>query len=270
VQGDLHSLFMRVAVPGPEVVEQWVEGIDALRKLTNPEIARSDKWGSRKRLATIRALAQRPLLVDAVRAVVVTATEPLEIDWFAVLAADASEASLDALMPHAARALEGDVALMELLRAVLDKLPGSDGLSRLREGLSRSWTQKLAASGVDTLATELGVPPKRLRFRASLEAPGDDWRTRSSARLIVDGRAAKAVDGTLDVVRALRAGESERKVSSLSGRSLAEATQVIQRASQWASITINTSLRGKHREQVRGWLSRTFGVPLERIFWPPR
>ncbi len=140
--------------------------------MTNPEIARSDKWGSRKRLATLRALAQRPLLVDAVRTVVVTATEPLEIDWFAVLAADASEASLDALMPHAARALEGDVALLELLRAVLDKLPGSDGLSRLREGLSRSWTQKLAASGVDTLATELGVPPQAAALQGVARGAG--------------------------------------------------------------------------------------------------
>jgi hypothetical protein len=56
-------------------------------------------WGSKQRKARFRALAASPVVVRAIQAAVVGVAEEAPIDMLAVLAIDASDASIDALLP---------------------------------------------------------------------------------------------------------------------------------------------------------------------------
>lgn len=256
---DAPTLFMRASVRGPDVTEQWLESIDALRALTNPDIARSDKWGSPRRLARLRAIASNPRLVEGVRAAVVAATGPLEIDWFAVLAFDASEDSVDALLPHVARALDADAETIDLLLAVVAKAPKREALRRMTDALAAARTSVVTTSQVPELAALLGVSPEKLRFRLELSA----WpKTRVRASLSVDGGAAQTVLGALEVSE-----PGQAKVTDLAGRDLGAALKFLRDEGaatnlEWSLCELRTHLRGPRAQKLARWLGDALGAQV--------
>ncbi len=259
---DAATLFMRASVTGPEVSEQWVEAIDALRTMENPEIARSDKWGSAKRRANIRAIAANPRLVEGVRTAVVGATNRLDIDWFAVLAADASEASIDALLPHVARALDHDGELLDVLLAVVEKAPDPVVLQRLSDALKPVRTSRVTAAGVSALAAHLGVTSERVRFHAELFADGHA-KICAWVKLGVDGRSALPVVGSLSVGQPLHgttASEGDApEVTALTGQELEASLELLRAAATssslvWRWCELHTNLRGQRSRRLAEWL----------------
>jgi hypothetical protein len=180
---DLATLFLRSAVPGPAVVAQWVAAIDALRSLHRVSSGFGEKWGSRRREARIRALAQVPELVEGVRAVVVASTELVEPDWFAVLAADASPESVDALLPQVARALARDRQTLDALWAVVSRPGLHAALRPLGDALEAERRRIFTQAGSTFAALGRRWPaPTSLGETSSPAWPSSVRRSRSSRR----------------------------------------------------------------------------------------
>jgi hypothetical protein len=119
-----------------------------------PEIARSDKWGSPKRRSNIRAVAANPRLIEGMRTAVVGATDRLDIDWFAVLAADASKAYLH----------PGVLEVVHALRAAGIR----PGLTTGGRGITEALARDLAQAGLHTVSVSLdGLEATHDLMRAS-------------------------------------------------------------------------------------------------------
>jgi hypothetical protein len=248
---DLATLFLRSAVPGPAVVAQWVAAIDALRSLHRVSSGFGEKWGSRRREARIRALAQVPELVEGVRAVVVASTDLVEPDWFAVLAADASPESVDALLPQVARALARYRQTLDALWAVVSRPGLHAALRPLGDALEAERRRIFTQAGVTALATKVGLAEHQLQFRLELDAGA------VQASVTVDGASAQPLLGRVDVRR------PRQKVAStdLAGRDLESGMAVFRQALTKLApaqrlVELFTGLRGKRSRLLVEWLER--------------
>ncbi|GEN10365.1 hypothetical protein SAMN05443572_11034 [Myxococcus fulvus] len=112
-------------------------------------------WGSKQRKAKLRGLAENPVLLQSLQTVVV-ASEEVSRDMLAVLTIDASEASLDALIPHVERAVlsQGwELDRLEDLRTHARSTPALDALFERMEALLQA---RRARSPALELARALG------------------------------------------------------------------------------------------------------------------
>lgn len=153
-------IFLREAVdadlPDVALTKAWVTALLALL-----DLSLTYAWGSKQRKAKLKALAQQPVVVRAVQAAVVASEAP-PIDMLAVLAIDASEASIDALMPTYAR---GDTdSRLEMLAVHATKNAAMTAL--LESVTSRREKKEEASSATQFFSTLLGVTPplKSVKF----------------------------------------------------------------------------------------------------------
>jgi hypothetical protein len=180
-----HAVLLKELVhPGREdaaLEAEWKAAVQALLDLDTLA-----GWGTKAKKARFAALAADPSLLPAVQAVV-GACEDVPQDMLGVLATDASEASVDALLPHFERAARGrgqDLDLVAALRVHARPSPALDALLARAEARRG---ERLQRSPALELARTLGLGAlKAFRLEAKLLSVGPHF----CAQLLVDSRQA--------------------------------------------------------------------------------
>ncbi|WP_141588791.1 hypothetical protein [Myxococcus sp. AB056] len=149
-----YAYFLREAVPqeasDEELRATWKAALQGLLDLET-----TYAWGSKQRKAKFQALANTPSLLQAIQTAVV-ACEQVSLDMLAVLTVDASDASVDALIPHVERAVQSqgwELDRLEDLRKHARSTPVMDDLFARMEALLQG---RRARSPALDLARHLG------------------------------------------------------------------------------------------------------------------
>ncbi|WIG98098.1 hypothetical protein [Myxococcus sp. SDU36] len=149
-----HAYFLREAVPqeapDAEVQATWKAALLGLLDLET-----TYAWGSKQRKAKFQALANNAPLLQAIQTAAV-ASEQVSLDMLAVLTVDASDASLDALIPHVERAVQSqgwELDRLEDLRKHARATPAMDDLFARMQALLHA---RRARSPALDLARHLG------------------------------------------------------------------------------------------------------------------
>ncbi|NMO19626.1 hypothetical protein HPC49_48365 [Pyxidicoccus fallax] len=267
-----HSFIVREYVrrdAGEDVlVTDWDEAMQVLLDLQT-----TYAWGSKQKKAKFQALAGRPRVLQALQAAAV-ACEQVSLDLLAVLAVDASEASLDALIPHVERAVtqqNWELDRLQDLRTHARSTPVMDDLFSRMEALL---TARRARSPALALAQELGFgEPEAFWFRAHFSCAVSDGvpAYRYQGHISVDSRAATwfsislSDTGPRDILQSQSTSFNSEKVNrddlglgtcqpAAFATWLAAAAERFRIRWNFDGMSLTTSLRGKKRDQLERWL----------------
>ncbi|NVJ22031.1 MULTISPECIES: hypothetical protein [Myxococcus] len=234
-------------------------------------------WGSKQRKAKLQGLAENPVLLQAIQTVVV-ASEEVALDMLAVLTIDASEASLDALIPHVERAVRSqgwELDRLEDLRTHARSTPALDALFERMEALLQA---RRARSPALELARELGFgEPEVFWFRlyatGGEEGDGQSMTYRYHCHLTVDSRApvwfrfsmsSWGPDGVPGRIVSVFDFDSEGLQNDTLGLGACApsrfpewmARAAKQLRTEWSldQMSVMTSLRGRQRTRLVEWL----------------
>lgn len=161
---DPASLFLRTAFDEATPRASWRTAVNALKAF-----GAFYTWGSKPKRDRLTAIAKQPRLLAAVQAAAVGAAEVPD-EFLAVLAIDASDASLDALFPHFTAAMKDPTRLdaLDRLSMFAKKTPAmTQLLARAREQLEARQT----SGPTMQLAKELGLT-SGARFRVHVRGSG--------------------------------------------------------------------------------------------------
>ncbi|MFY1826017.1 hypothetical protein ACN47A_08900 [Myxococcus fulvus] len=234
-------------------------------------------WGSKQRKAKLQGLAANPVLLQAIQTVVV-ASEEVSRDMLAVLTIDASEASLDAFIPHVERAVQSqgwELDRLEDLRTHARSTPALDALFERMEALLQA---RRARSPALELARALGFgEPEVFWFRiyATGGEEGDErsMMYRDHCHLTVDSRnpvwfnfsmATRGEEDALGMSETVFHFNSEGLRRDTLGLGACEPTRFPDWMARGAErlrtrwrleqMSVMTSLRGKQRTRLEAWL----------------
>lgn len=252
------SAFVRAYVgDAADLTEAWGRTTDRMRTLEA-----SGAWGSKKKRDTLMALAQEPRLVEALQAALV-AGEVASLDAFGVLALDASDASVDALLPHFERAARtGDSGLdrLQMLKKYATPTPAMTAMLARVDALL---DHRKAASPALALATHLGLGRlKEFHFTVVL---GTDDATLPivQGHVHVDSRNADWMDVVLSVGQRRSHFTSRTQHDDALGLGrctaedlpawLAAASARLKRTP--VAVHTASNLRGKKRDRLVEWLT---------------
>ncbi len=267
-----HSFFLRECIPldasEPELTAAWETALQALLDLDT-----SHAWNSNQQEAMLQTLAKKPAILHAIQTAAV-ACEKVPLPMLAVLAADASDTSVDALIPHVERAVtQQDESLdrLQSLRVHARSTPAMDALFARMRALLEARPGYLPAlefaRGLGFRELDLFWFQAQLVSRTNREAPGDCYQV----RLSVDSRSAAwfkvALSGAVDSVRApppftlfssdkvhfdkLRVGTCEPAGLP---RWLATTGAKLGMPWDFNRMTLQTHLRERERDRLERWL----------------
>lgn len=144
--------------------EAWRTAADALLSLMTP-----GGWGSSRMKATVRGVAKTPRLLAATQAAVVGGKDAPS-SLMAVLAADGSEASVDALLPAFSRASEEQTELLDRMKRIKVHAANNASLDAMFAALERRIDERNSTSPALTFARALGLDAKRFVVRLWLSS----------------------------------------------------------------------------------------------------
>lgn len=260
--------YVRREAPADTVAADWEEALQVLLDLET-----TYAWGSKQKKAKFQALATRPRVLQALQTAAV-ACERVSLALLAVLAADASEASLDALIPHVERAVrqqDWELDRLQLLRTHARATPVMEDLLSRMKALIES---RRARSPALVLARELGFGELDVFwFQAHVSSPEHDGApaSRHQAHLSVDSRSATwfhvavSSENPQDMLRPRTTSFSSQKVNrdelelgtcEPSGFPawLAATAQRLRTRWNFDGMHVSTRLRGKKRMELERWL----------------
>jgi hypothetical protein len=176
------ALYVVEAMRDSDRADDWNEALSALLDMQRDNFT----WGSKERRGWIQAVAQNPRLLRAVQAAVVGSAEP-QRDMLGVLAADGSEASMDALLPHFARAERDATSLLETLKKLETHAKKTPAFDAMLASVQRRLATRNEKSPCLKLARSLGFEGERFRGRIAL------WSTNSryEGMVTLDSKKAK-------------------------------------------------------------------------------
>lgn len=252
------ALFLQSATDassGAALRSAWAAAVDAL-KVFESQYA----WGSKEKATRLAEVGGNERLREAARvAAVGSAVVPLEL--LAVLAADGSEASADALMPHLERAMSDEAQLEPLAR--LERYAAKTPPMRAFVELVTTRLERArGAHPVLRLAQSLGIASGP-RFRVEVHVDGS--RADTALDLHFDsGRPGPAFrgwvqEGTPRSQRPLHqdGGSTACELEALPRSLRGEAKRL---GTTWDFRVASTRLlRGKRLATFLGWLEGTVG-----------
>jgi hypothetical protein len=264
-------VFLKLAVPddAPDLTGAWKRALAALL-----DCYRSYLWGSKKRRERFKKLARDPAILAAIQGTAAN-RDDCKLDMLAVLAADGSDASYDALIRHIDRAFAVRDDHLERLRMLRVHAADTPALRRLFAEIDATLDERRAVSPALALGPVIGVGEQKvLWFTARLRLQNQDDEgvpDRVSGRIDVDSRKAEwlrvwvmrreAVTRARDVVAATAFTATKLEQDGLKlGRCEAhELPRWLVRASKkmkisWSSPHVSSSLRGSKRERIASWL----------------
>ncbi len=158
-----HGIFLTEAVPdGPGLTDAWKTALGALLDMQT-EYA----WGSKQRRAKLKALSESPRFLPAIQAAVVGSDEAL-IDMLAVLAADGSEASIDALLPRFVRAQKDRSQLLDQLARVKTHAAKTPAMEAMLASVMEGLQERNENSPALAFARTIGLEVRKLNVVISL------------------------------------------------------------------------------------------------------
>lgn len=266
-------IFLREAVDAglddAALASAWVAALRALL-----DLSLTYGWGSKQRKARFKALAAQPTVVRAVQAAVVGTNDPT-IDMLAVLAVDASEGSIDALLPVFAKG--GADSRLEQLAVHATR---NAAMTAMLETVSARRAKKEAASSaVAFTSTLLGLDPplKSVHFRISLSCAESETGgvPLYQGSLSVDSRwdawwsvHLTRVDRSMSMKSTHFGASGEDRADDLrvgTSQAIEELPAWVARAQKKLKITWNRgalvsgSVRGKKRALLEQWLFSALG-----------
>jgi hypothetical protein len=149
---------------GPEIVEQWQGALKALLDLQS-----SYAWGSKQRRGKLKALAENPRFLAALQTAVVGGEHVLD-DMLAVLAADGSEASVDALLPRFVAAQKERSELLDQLERVKTHAAKTPAMDAMIKSLQGDLQVRNESSPALELARRIGLEVKKVRVYLRLHS----------------------------------------------------------------------------------------------------
>jgi hypothetical protein len=156
------ALFLQTAVDRTQLKATWRAAVNALKRFEAQY-----GWGSKEKRAQLAAIAKEPRLVAGAQAAAVGAAH-LRNEFLAVLALDGSDESMDALLPHFARAAK-DPAQLDVLSRLVTYAKKTEALTALLDDVAKRRSERIVGSPVLALGKRLGLV-KSDTFRASLRA----------------------------------------------------------------------------------------------------
>jgi hypothetical protein len=265
-----NHLFLRLAVDPDEATDDaalaaaWGRAVQAL---VDTDLTYA--WGSRPRRERLRALARDPRMLAAIQGTVANSPE-VRLDLLAVLVADGSEASLDALVPHLDPALVAQDIRLDRLQRLRGYAARTPHLDALFAALDAAFAARNAASPALALGPLIGVGEVALLwFRVAF---GSRELTVSNVPRIqgsveVDSRRARWL--SVDVTRLTRQLEFETtwfgpaELDDALGLGRCEPAELpawIARAARKLRVTwddephVSSNLRGARRDAIVRWL----------------
>ncbi|MBZ4415962.1 hypothetical protein [Myxococcus sp. RHSTA-1-4] len=267
-----HSFILREYVRrdlnADALAAEWDEAMQVLLDLET-----TYAWGSKQKRAKFQALAARPRVVQALQTAAV-ACEQVSLDLLAVLAADASEASLDALIPHVERAVrqqDWELDRLQALRTHARSTPVMDDLFSRMQALLAA---RRARSPALDFARRLGFgEPEVFWFRVHLSSAAFNGvpAYRHQGHVTVDSRSAtwfaisvsdsnpadilhsRGTSFNSDEVHRDELGLGTCEPAGLPSW-LAAAAERLPTRWNFDGMSLTTSLRGKKRDQLERWL----------------
>jgi hypothetical protein len=254
--------FLRLAVPldssDEEIQQRWKRALGTLHDLDL-----TYAWGSRQKRARFRALAADPVMLAAIQGTVAHCTN-VRIDWLAVLVADGSAASYDALVPHIDAAVVGCDGRLDRLRQLRTHAVDTATLRTLFAEIDDTLAARHAASPALALADRLGIGPvTTLRFRTWLwsRGPGvppvqgaveiDSTHARWFHLYLIVSNSGARTTLENDVVTADGLGLGPCELHHLPGW-ISRASRTLD--VQWQPFRVTTNLQGRKRAALLGWL----------------
>lgn len=162
------SIFLAEAVSvdlkSSELVQAWQSAVDVLLALSwTPE------WGTKKYKAAIQAIARNPRFLSAVQAAVV-GSDDAGVGMLAVLAADGSDASVDALLPWFSRARDARSLVLDQLRHTRVHAAKNRSLDAMFAAVERDLDERNSISPALRFAQTLGINTKKFMVRVWLHS----------------------------------------------------------------------------------------------------
>ena len=259
-----NHLFLRLAVDDDgddkKLARSWERAVQAI-----VDCSQLDSWGSKTRRARTRALARNARVLEAIQGTVAHVKQPSD-DMLAVLVADGSAASIDALVPHVGR---DNLELWKRLRTHAKRTPALDTLFAEVE---QAFGDRVATSPANALGTVIGIGVVDvLWFDASISS---DERAGTVARyqghVKVDSRDADWFGvAVVDISGVVTGGRWKQTVfgsATISSDDLrlgrCDAAGVpawLARAASslgiaWEAPYLRTGLRGAKRDRIATWL----------------
>lgn len=261
------EIFLRVYLAGEkDLAAAWERAMYRLLSLDT-----TYAWGSKQKREKLTGLAQEPKVVEALQAAAVGSAK-VRLDALAVLAIDASDASVDALMPHFERAATEKDRGLDRLQDLKKYATPTPAMTAMLARVDALLGERNATSPALALADHIGVGPlTTFWFRCWL---GSTELNRFSVPRIqgnfaIDSRSPDWFSVSLSVVepgglRSQHSAFSSEKVygdSMKLGRCGAEEVPAwLARAARklkcaWTRPEhASSNLRGKKRDRVIEWL----------------
>lgn len=260
--------YVRSDLEADALAAEWDSAMQALLDLET-----TYTWGSKQKRAKFQALAAQPRVLQGLQTAAV-ACEKVSLDLLAVLAADASEASLDALIPHVERAVrqqDWELDRLQLLRTHARSTPVLEDLFSRMQALIAARRARSPALG---LARELGFgEPEAFWFQVHLASPALDGvpAYRHQVHLSVDSRSAtwfsvsasESSPGDLRHPKGTSFSSDELHRDQLGLGTcepagfpswLAASAERLRTRWNFDGMHFGTSLRGKKRDRLERWL----------------
>jgi hypothetical protein len=270
-QDEPDHLFLRLAVvdegSDAELARSWARAVEALRGLDL-----TYGWGSKQRRDRFKSLAKDPHVLHAIQATVAH-SKAVRLDLLAVLVADGSDASFDALVPHLDAAFVGADARLERLTRLRRHATRTKALDALFAEIDKALDTRNAASPALALGPLLGIGEvDELWFSAFVwsEEDNDNRVSRVQGHVDVDSRSAEWFSVSMSNMK--RGGGIDRDYTSFTATELhadglglgrCDAPELPQWLAKvatkldctWQEIRPRTNLRGAKRRRIAAWLT---------------
>jgi hypothetical protein len=232
------------------------------------ELATHYSWGSHQRCIKVARIANDDSLLPALQAAVAHSHDAPR-DMLAVLVADGSDASYDALVRHIDQAVATGDERMDLLAALRTHARRTPALAALFAELDTALAQRNATSPARALGPVIGIGTvATLWFTARVESTQltPIKHPRAYVEIAIDSRQATWLDARFRVTSSQQSlgtyftHDTVRCDELAIGRcAAAELPQWIAKVSvkyrvDWAPVTIRSNVRGTKRDRIATWL----------------
>lgn len=264
----VNHLLLKLAVPDhlddTALAAAWERAVQAI-----VDTGLTQAWGSKSRRERICRVAKDPALLAAVQGAVAHSPN-VRLDLLAVLVADGSDASIDALVPHLDPALVHQDQRLERLTKLRRHAARTPALDALFAEIDRTLEARDATSPALALGLRIGVGPvDTLWFHASfgsVELQGNV--SLIQAHVLVDSRRAnwfrvslaqlgRGADITMTAFNERDVLQDELRLGRCAPAELPSwlAHSAIALKIRWDDTPhISSSLRGARRDQLWTWL----------------
>jgi hypothetical protein len=260
--------YVRTELDGDALSAEWDAAMQVLLDLQT-----TYAWGSKQKRAKFKALAEDARVLQSLQTAAV-ACESVSLDVLAVLAADASDASVDALIPHVERAVSQKDWKLDQLQSLRTHARATPVMDDLFTRMETLLSERKATSPALDVARALGFgEPETFWFQIHLSSLEHDGMPayRYQAHVSVDSRAARwfsvhlSDTGPLNVLQSLgtsfNSEGTQRDELELGTCGPTEVPAWLAAAARrfglrwnFDGMSVSTSLRGKKRTQLEQWL----------------